>query len=217
MAVIYYSFLSFFLPFIWIWYFSRKDKHPESKFWLFMAFILGIIAAVLAYYTEDWLHPFVSENRFLKFLIFAFVEEFLKFILIWFFIFPQKVFDESIDAMIYMMFAAWGFASLENLALIIKPPELITFGPGLILFFRFLGANLLHILASALIGYGYAYMIKTRRIFPFVFSLLAGTSLHFLYNYLIISLPPGFVLVLPILWLTVLVVLNELNYLAENG
>ena len=217
MVIIYHSFLSFFLPFLWIFYFYKKDKHPEPKFWLFIAFILGIISAFLSYYFEDWLSPFVSTNKFFKFLFFAFVEEFFKFLLIWFFVFPQKVFDEPIDAMIYMMFAAWGFAFLENFVLVIKPSPSIIYSPGSILFVRFLGANLLHILASALIGYGYAFLIKTRRIFPFIFSLATGSFLHFLYNYLIISLPPGFILVLPILWTVFLVVLSELNYLAENG
>ncbi|GIW67232.1 MAG: hypothetical protein KatS3mg096_100 [Candidatus Parcubacteria bacterium] len=217
MAIVYHSFLSLFLPFIWIFYFYKKDRHPEPKIWLFLAFLLGIISAFLAYYVEGLLNPFVSENKFLKFLLFSFIEEFFKFILIWFFIFPQKIFDEPIDAMIYMMFAAWGFAFLENFVLITKPSSLAIYSPVSILFLRFLGANLLHILASALIGYGYAFLIKTRRIFPFVFSFATGSFLHFFYNYLIISLPPGFILVLPILWTAFLVVLSKLNYLAENG
>jgi hypothetical protein len=85
------------------------------------------------------------------------------------------------------------------------------------LFYRFFGANLLHILASSLIGYGYAFFVKTRRIFPFALSFFSGIILHFLYNYLIIILPPGFILVLPILWTVFLVVLSEINYLAQNG
>jgi len=149
----------------------------------------------------------------LRFFLFALIEEIFKFFFVWFFIFHQKVFDEPIDAMIYMMFSALGFAFFENLILTLNSKIQHTF---LILIFRFFGANLLHILASSLVGYGYAFFVKTRRILPFVVSFFSGTFLHFLYNYLIISLPPGFILSLPILWAVFLVVLNELNYLAQN-
>jgi uncharacterized membrane protein len=59
--------------------------------------------------------------------------------------------------------------------------------------------------------------MKTRRLFPLIASFTAGTFLHFLYNYIIISLTDGFILILPILWTSFLVVLSELNYLAQNG
>jgi RsiW-degrading membrane proteinase PrsW (M82 family) len=111
------------------------------------------------------------------------------------------------------MFSALGFAFFENFFLILNKK---TINVASTLLFRFFGANLLHILASSLIGYGYAFLVKTRRFPPFVLSFLSGTILHFLYNYLIISLPPGFILVLPILWTVFLVVLSELNYLAKN-
>jgi RsiW-degrading membrane proteinase PrsW (M82 family) len=112
------------------------------------------------------------------------------------------------------MFSALGFAFFENLFLVLSPKTINIVST---LFSRFFGANLLHILASSLIGYGYAFFVKTRRIFPFAFSFFSGIILHFLYNYLIIILPPGFILVLPILWTVFLVVLSEINYLAKNG
>lgn len=216
MAIIFYSFLSFFLPFLWIFYFYKKDKHPEPKIWLFLSFILGIFSGIFSYYSESLLSPLVLENKFIQFLFFAFIEEFFKFLLVWFIIFPQKVFDEPVDAMVYMMFAAWGFAFLENFVLIFKLSNSIIYNPGVVLVFRFLGANLLHILASALIGYGYSFWVKTRSILPFVFSMSSGVILHFIYNYLIIKSPFGIALVLPILWTAFLVVLSELNYLTEN-
>jgi len=180
--------------------------------WLFFAFFLGIVSAIISYFFQDLASPFLID-RFYRFLVFAFIEEFLKFFLIWFLIFPQKIFDEPVDAMIYMMFSALGFAFLENAVFVLRPGE---FGILPTLIFRFFGANLLHILASSLIGYGYAFLVKTRRILPFLISFLAGTLLHFIYNYFIISLPPGFILVLPILWATFLVVLNEIDYLVKN-
>jgi RsiW-degrading membrane proteinase PrsW (M82 family) len=211
-VITFYIFLSFLFPFLWISYFYKKDKHPEPIFWLIIAFLLGISSSLISYYFQKNTAYFLTKD-WQKYLIFAFIEEFFKFFVIWLFIFPQKVFDEPIDAMIYMMFSALGFAFFENLILALGPA---TNNVVVILFFRFFGANLLHILASSLIGYGYAFFVKTRRIFPFALSFLSGTILHFLYNYFIISLPPGFILVLPILWTVFLVVLNELDYLAQN-
>jgi len=209
-AIIFYIFLSFSLPFLWILYFFKKDKHPEPIFWLIIAFLLGISSSLISYYFEK--NIFLGET-WLKYFIFALIEEFFKFFVIWFFVFSQKVFDEPIDAMIYMMFSALGFAFFENFLLALNP-KTINIVPTLI--YRFFSANLLHVLASSLIGYGYAFFVKTRRIFPLAISFISGTFLHFLHNYLIISLPPG-ILNLPILWTVFLVVLSELNYLTKNG
>jgi len=212
-VIIYHIFLSFLFPFLWIFYFYKKDKHPEPVFWLFVAFLLGISSAIISYYFQKNLDLFLTES-WQRYLLFALIEEFFKFFVILLFIFPQKVFDEPVDAMIYMMFSALGFAFFENLFLVFSPKTINIVST---LFFRFFGANLLHILASSLIGYGYAFLVKTRRIFPLIVSFFSGTFLHFLYNYIIISLPPGFILVLPILWAVFLVVLSELNYLSQNG
>jgi RsiW-degrading membrane proteinase PrsW (M82 family) len=211
-VIAFYIFLSFLFPFLWISYFYKKDKHPEPIFWLIIAFLLGIFSAFISYYFQKNTVQFLKED-WQRYLIFAFIEEFFKFFVILLFIFPQKVFDEPVDAMIYMMFSALGFAFFENLVLVLSPT---TNNVVATLIYRFLGANLLHILASSLIGYGYAFYVKTRRIFPFSVSFISGTFLHFLYNYLIISLPPGFILVLPILWAVFLVVLSEINYLTQN-
>jgi protease PrsW len=211
-VITFYIFLSFLFPFLWISYFYKKDKHPEPIFWLIIAFLLGIFSAFISYYFQKNTVQFLKED-WQRYLIFAFIEEFFKFFVILLFIFPQKVFDEPVDAMIYMMFSALGFAFFENLVLVLSPT---TNNVVATLIYRFLGANLLHILASSLIGYGYAFYVKTRRIFPFSVSFISGTFLHFLYNYLIISLPPGFILVLPILWAVFLVVLSEINYLTQN-
>jgi len=209
----FYFFLSFFLPFIWIFYFYKKDKHPEPPLWLLFAFLLGILSACFSYYLQKFSFQFVDPKNFWGMLFSVSIEEFFKFFLILLFIYPKKVFDEPIDAMIYMMFSAFGFAVTENIAILLNSTptsELLT-----ILFLRFLGANLLHILASSLIGYGYAIWISLRRPLVFIISFIAGISLHFIYNYFIINLMYFFII--PILWTAFTVVLSELNYLAYNG
>lgn len=203
-----YLILSFALPALWIFYFLKKDKHPEPFPWLLFAFILGIVAAFFSFFAED-IFTFLGTDKPAFFLVSALIEEFFKFLFIWLFIFPKRVFDEPVDAMIYMMVSALGFVSIENLIYILSLKE----GHFLILFGRFLGANFLHILSSALIGYGYGYLKKTKNHLLFLLSFLAGWILHFIYNFVIISQAIGFILILPVLWSVFLLVLSELDYL----
>lgn len=205
--------LGFIFPALWIFYFLKKDKNPEPIGWLLLAFILGIVSAALSYFVENFVF---SENYFnlgtfpTFYLLSAFIEEFFKFFVIWVFIFPRKVFDEPVDAMIYMSVSAFGFASIENIFYLFSVEK----AQFLILLIRFLGANFLHVLASGLIGYGYGYFKLTRRFLPLLFSFCAAIILHFLYNFAIIKIEAfGLALVLPILWSVFLIVLSELDYL----
>jgi RsiW-degrading membrane proteinase PrsW (M82 family) len=90
----------------------------------------------------------------------------------------HKYFDEPIDAMVYMITAAMGFAALENAVFLIAPVG----EPFEMMIFRFVGATLLHALASGLLGY---YWIKGK-----VFlGLTVATVLHLFFNILIIAYP----------------------------
>ena len=225
--------ISFILPLIWFIYFSSKDKHPEPFLWIFIAFFLGMMAGVVSYYTEGFFSQLDISEKYLYFLN-AFVEEFFKFLFVFIIIFPKKVFDEPVDGMVYMIASAFGFAFLENSLFLfssfssnayflkIDKYSLIL----LIGFFRFLGANLLHILSSALIGYGYSMALKVRRVFPFLISFISAWILHFIFNSIIIFSSPGsrikdipfyfnFIFLIPILWFASLVVIIELKKLVS--
>lgn len=229
--------LSFFLPFLWIYYLHRKDKHPEPITWLIFAFLLGILAAYLSFKVEETL-IFLGLNNtsFNYFFLASFIEEFFKFLVILVFIFPRKVFDEPIDAMIYMMFSAFGFAFVENFLYLLGFRELrlageigvseeigMTTGLFIIAFLRFLGPNLIHILSSSLIGFGYSLKVATRHYLPLVISFISAGILHFLFNWIIIKssveINNFFFLsfLIPIIWSAFWVVIIELDYLSING
>ncbi len=213
MELIFYFFLSFLFPFIWVFYLFKKDRHPEPFSWLFLAFLLGIIAAFLSLFSQKFLENFhFPDKNYLYYFIAVFLEELFKFLLIRIFIFSRKVFDEPIDAMIYMVFSAFGFAFIENFGVVLSYDKDLILS---ILFFRFLGANLLHILASSLIGFGYALSIQKTNFFVFLSFLLLGTILHFIYNLFIIKISLGFLVILPILGIFFLVVLHEINFLKD--
>lgn len=211
MELILALFLSFFFPFVWVYYLNKKDCHPEPKLWLFLAFLLGIVSAFLSSLTQFYLEKIFLENNNFYFFLSAFIEEFFKFLVIYIFIMPLYVFNEPVDGMIYMIFSALGFAFLENLFLVLKETGQII----QILFLRFLGANFLHVSASALIGLGYSFMKKTHNFLIFLISFLGAVFLHFLYNIIIIK---GliFFLTLPILWSVFLIVLLETNFLKDD-
>ena len=222
MVIILSLILSFFLPFLWIYFFSRKDKNKEPFPWLILAIVLGMIATYFSFKTQRKIDNFIT-NIWMEYLVFAFIEEFFKFFFVWLIIFHHKVFNEAIDAMIYMMFSALGFAFVENF-LYASAGDIYT-QVFTILILRFLSADLLHIVASSLIGFGYAISLITRSFYPFFLSFSSGFILHFLYNYIIkqsvmtssIGFTVSFFGFIPVLlWLGFLVVLKELNYLSHE-
>ena len=95
-------------------------------------------------------------------------------------------FDEPVDAMIYMIVAALGFAAVENIAAAAKGSGLAFETTSL----RFIGATLLHTISSGLLGYYWAKEIITkRRVFLYIGFALA-TVLHVIFNYLILNYEP---------------------------
>ncbi len=94
----------------------------------------------------------------------------------------SRFFDEPVDAMIYMVASALGFAAVENI--LVNFSGTITGDISLeiiigTMILRFVGATLLHSLSSAAVGYYWA----KRKI---IIGLMGATKLHALFNYFII-------------------------------
>src|SRR3989344_5093426 len=111
---------------VWLSFYLRKDCHPEPKALLAKAFLMGIIISPLAillqlgfsegvrYFFDIVPNP-LQQGTSAFFMWSSFVEEFLKFFAIYLVIIRNPEFDEPIDAMIYMITAALGFAAIENI------------------------------------------------------------------------------------------------------
>lgn len=128
----------------------------------------------------------------------ALIEELLKFGAAFLTTHRHPSFDEAIDVMIYMVVAGLGFATAENILFAIgEIREGLTAGlvesnviDGTVetIILRFLGATLLHALASGLIGYYWARGIMQGRERHFLgLGILVATILHASFNYLIIK------------------------------
>src|SRR3989344_7487769 len=107
-------------PLFWLGFFLFEDReHPEPKFMIFIVFLGGILSAFMALSPEIYLNAKFPQTGLAyqsKMLIpFAFIEELMKFTIVYLVIKYNKYFDEGVDAMIYMITAALGFAAIENI------------------------------------------------------------------------------------------------------
>jgi RsiW-degrading membrane proteinase PrsW (M82 family) len=128
----------------------------------------------------------------------AAIEELMKFSAAYFAVGKSPELDEPIDAMIYMIVAALGFATLENIGAITNVAAAAASGQGAIFVnifetvsLRFVGATLLHSLTSAIVGYHWALGIMHKKVPHYLASgLIFATILHACFNYLILNYAP---------------------------
>jgi protease PrsW len=181
-----------FLPaLVWLWLFLKEDElHPEPKLVLLLAFIGGMISVFVALALEQMVQPYL--NGFLLLLVWAGIEEVVKFgaaaaLVLW-----RPFYDEPIDAVIYLITVALGFSALETSMFLIKPlfegsitTMLLTSN------LRFLGAALLHVVSSAAIGFALAFAFystsRLTKILCASLGLLVATALHTAFNFFIIE------------------------------
>ena len=181
---------------IWLSFYLRKDKNPEPNRLIIKIFFLGALVVPLAGILEQ-LFFLVSEkisilNKIVIIVVvFALIEELMKYLVVRFGILKNPEFDEPIDAMIYMIIAGLGFAAAENIYLLsqIYPQNQYFLETLEFLTTRFLGATFLHALACGITGYFLAasllVKLKLRKIFV-TGGILAATLLHSIFNYIII-------------------------------
>ncbi len=198
-----YAILAIFISFVWLFFFLRRDNDPESKRMIALVFVLGAVGAVIAGCLQEiTLGLFSIELRremgilfFLiyHFIIISFIEEISKYFVVKISVIDNSEFDEPVDAMIYMITAALGFAALENFIYLVRYEGIIgdtIYHYAIYLgFLRFLGSTLLHALSSATLGFFMAISflkIRRRKIILFIGILLA-TLLHAFYNLFIIN------------------------------
>ncbi len=178
---------------IWLWFWLREDKkNPEPLPALTLAFIAGALSTLVAIAFEKGAQYLIGKSNIantllVTMLVWAAIEESLKFIFAYFSSLVKSYYDEPVDALIYMITVALGFAAMENTLFLLDPiAQNNLFESVLTGNMRFLGATLLHILASSVIGIALALSFrKSRKVKRyFVLSaLLLATIVHFAFNY----------------------------------
>lgn len=174
----------------WLWFWLREDKEkPEPYLLITLAFIGGMMVVPIALPLQRWaLDNFQGDNLI---FIWVIIEECLKYTAALLMILWNREVDEPIDVIIYMICIALGFAALENALFIFNPLVAGDFlNSALTGSFRFLGATLLHILASGTIGAFLAMSFYRSSATKFIFGTLGlciAIVLHALFNFLIID------------------------------
>lgn len=195
---------------IWLLFYLRKDQHPESNKMVLKIFFWGMLAAIPAVFLEMGFFDMIKDfglsgtiaNILNIFIGVALIEEFLKYLIVRNQVLNHREFDEPIDAMLYMIIAALGFAAVENILILFQLGPAILWGKAFELsIFRFLGATFLHTLSSGLIGYFLALSIleKKGRIKLLVLGISLATLLHGLYNFSIMKIEGELKLLIPLL------------------
>ncbi|MFA6416536.1 MAG: PrsW family intramembrane metalloprotease [Candidatus Paceibacterota bacterium] len=222
---IHFLFLSFLIGFlpvlIWLFFWLSEDrKKPEPRSLIFSTFVLGMLSVFLAYFIESFLESpsldlvgWTGWLPTLPYFSMAVVEEVVKFSLIAFIIGRNRHLDEPIDAMVYMITVALGFASMENMLFLLNSlgdgdtASIFLFTGGL----RFLGSTILHTVCSAIVGAGWAlsfYQSSKRKIFVTLGALIVAIALHTAFNFLIIiSVGQMMLPILIVLWFFVFFIL----------
>lgn len=192
-----YIFLGLIPSVLWLLFYLRKDKNPEPVGMILKVFFWGILAALPAVMIEmgildfmgNWKESSLLSSLIKIFLGVAFIEEFLKYLVVRDKALKNKEFDEPVDAIIYMIIAALGFAAAENILIFLSLGPNFIFADALSLgLFRFLGATFLHALCSGTFGYFLAVSIIKKRNRIFLGGLAVVSLLHGLYNFSIIEL-----------------------------
>jgi len=198
-----YIFLGLAPSIIWLLFYLRRDVHPEPKSEVIKVFFYGMLVALGAIFLERGVFKIFknlssSPSILLilnTFLGAALIEEVLKYLVVKEKILTSPEFDEPIDAILYMMIAAMGFAGLENILVLLQLSSSLLLRQTLfILSLRFWGATFLHVLCSGTVGFwlSLSFEEKEKKMkIPFL-GLGIAIFLHGLYNFFIIKGGKGF-------------------------
>lgn len=204
----------------WLWFWLREDKRrPEPKGILFLTFLAGMGAAIISLPLEYGV-VFIEKKLEIEgtyygiialIFIWSFIEEILKYLAARKTSLKTRFFDEPIDALVYLITAALGFAALENILFLMKVVGVDGFVSGFITGnLRFIGATLLHVATSAVVGSSIAFSFypPRKRLPNIIGSIGLATVLHFAFNYFIIKAEGADILKLFIpLWILIVVII----------
>ena len=185
---------------IWLFFWLREDDctnhdhtsyvcEPEPRPMLLFTFITGMLTVPLALLIERAVYPYVAGIVLVA--TWSFIEEGLKFLGYLFINIKSKFINEPSDPALYMLTVGLGFAAAENAFFLYQSLstgaswDTILGGQTL----RFLGASLLHVGASGVIGIclGLAFFhSRITRIMAGIIGLALATFLHTIFNHLVI-------------------------------
>ena len=185
------AFVAGLIPAIfWVWFWLREDSlKPEPYFLIAITFIAGMAVVPMALPLQRLAIDLYPDTNVM--IMWVIIEELLKYAVALAVVFWNRDVDEPIDMVIYLIVIALGFAALENALFLFNPLIMGDYlNSALTGGFRFLGATLLHVLASGTIGMFLAftyYRSKSIQIVAGTVGLFIAIVLHALFNFFIMG------------------------------
>ncbi|MEW8973692.1 MAG: PrsW family glutamic-type intramembrane protease [Tissierellaceae bacterium] len=101
---------------------DRVDREPAKL--LFLTYVLGALSVIPSIIVEEILTRFnvfsgVSQAFYNAFIVAALTEEYFKRLVVLRIPFRSKYFNEKLDGIVYGVFAALGFATVENIIYVV--------------------------------------------------------------------------------------------------
>jgi RsiW-degrading membrane proteinase PrsW (M82 family) len=180
---------------VWLLFWLREDsQNPEPRTLLTAVFIGGVISVVAAIFAEKYIADTITDQT-TRYAAWAAVEEILKFIAVALIGLSAASNDEPIDAMIYCITVALGFAAFENFLFALNPATAGNLAQSIVNDnMRFIGATLVHVVCSATIGFvlGWTfYRGYLAKLIALSVGLAAAIAMHAAFNLSIINSAPG--------------------------
>jgi RsiW-degrading membrane proteinase PrsW (M82 family) len=186
--------LSLLPGFAWLFFYAEEDWRREPARPMLRTFFFGGAFAFFALAFQLVLEKYLPASVALTagtITIYAASEEFFKFLAAYVAVHRDPAFNEPLDAMLYCIIAALGFATLENIGAIAGQaslnPMLLTDVVGATTL-RFAGATLLHTLATGTIGYYWARSILRGHKGWLLWGFFVGVAIHVTFNLLIFAI-----------------------------
>ena len=197
---------------VWLWFWLKEDqKKPEPRGVLAICFVLGMIAVILVLPIQKFIQGIVSSNT-LQIIGWASAEEIIKYLAVMVVLYRTNFADEPLDWPIYLITTALGFAALENTLFLIKPLSLDQATVSLLTgHLRFLGATLLHTVASGTVGIALGlsfFMERSKKYAYLAVGFIVAITLHSVFNFFIMRNDGSdFLTVFSFLWVVTIIVM----------
>ncbi|MDO8481748.1 MAG: PrsW family intramembrane metalloprotease [bacterium] len=202
----------------WLWFWRREDsQHPEPRRLIALAFFAGMVTVALVIPIQKYVATFLSGTTII-YTVWSAIEEIMKYLAARFTVLRRREDDEPIDPVIYMVAVALGFAAIENALFLLSPLSGDTVVQTIITGnLRSVGATLLHVLSSAVIGVALGlsfYKPKAQKRLYALGGVILAILLHSTFNFLILNTPEVHLLrTFEFVWLGLILVLAVLEYI----
>lgn len=193
---------------VWLWFWLHQDReNPEPRGLITLSFVAGMAVVFFVLPVQKLiviLMPFIMDGvdflttkfalippleETVQAVLWSFTEEFGVFATVFLVAYHTRHFNEPVDAIMYLITAALGFAAMENTLYILKD---LSSGSGLLALFdsnfRFIGATTLHIVSAAILGVAFAFAFYSKFWIQFIAGLVGITLATLLHAYFNLSI-----------------------------